>query len=154
MDVQSASKNLTGVQLTITGYDRDLWEERTNAMYKVSSELYLNAPTKSAQKQIVSEHGVRHSLLIQLPYFDIIRMHAIDPMHNLLLSTAKHMISVWIDENLLSKSALRKIASVAAKICVPRSSGRLPLKIESNFAGFTADQWKNILLSMPKGSFA
>ena len=71
-------------------------------------------------------------------------MHTIDPMHNLLLGTAKHMLSIWIDEKLISKSALIKIASVAAKICAKvRSNGRLPLKIESNFAGFTADQWKN-----------
>ena len=130
-------------KLDYSGYDRDSWEARTNAEYKVSSEHYLHAPTKTAKKQVVSEQGVRYSILVQLPYFDIIRMHTIDPMHNLLLGTAKHMLSVWMDEKLISKSALRKIANVAAKICVPRSNGRLPLKIESNFAGFTADQWKN-----------
>ena len=130
-------------KLDFSGYDRDLWEARTNENYILSSELYLHAPTKTAKQHVVSEHGVRYSLLVQLPYFDIIRMHAIDPMHNLLLGTAKHMLSVWIEEKLISKSTLRKIAGIATKICVPRSSGRLPLKIESNFAGFTADQWKN-----------
>ena len=100
----------TEMKLDFSGYDRDSWEARTNAEYKVSSELYLHAPTKTAKKQVVSERGVRYSILVQLPYFDIIRMHTIniDPMHNLLLGTAKHMLSIWMDEILISKSALKK----------------------------------------------
>ncbi len=30
------------------------------------------------------------TLLLELPYYDIVRCHVIDPMHNLLLGTAKH----------------------------------------------------------------
>ena len=67
------------------------------------------------------------------------------------------MLSIWMDEKLISKSSLKKIVSVAATICVPRSNGRLSLKIESNFAKFAADQLKKMdhnILCMPKRSIA
>ena len=64
------------------------------------------------------------------------------------------MLSIWMDEKLISKSSLKKIVSVAAMICVPRSNGRLSLKIESNFAKFAADQLDHNILCMPKRSIA
>ena len=33
-------------------------------------------------------------MLLELPYFDVVRMCTIDPRHNLLLSTAKHVMEV------------------------------------------------------------
>ena len=85
----------------------------------------------------------RYSLLIQLPYFNIVRMHVIDLMHNLLLGTPKHMMNIWIQDNILSKSQLNDVSKVAALISVPRCIGRIPSKIASSFAGLSADQWKN-----------
>ena len=35
--------------------------------------------------------GCRYSVLVDLPYFDPIRMLLIDPMHNLYMGTAKHI---------------------------------------------------------------
>ena len=64
-------------------------------------------------------------------------------MHNLFLGTAKHVMQVWMDKGILTKSHCEVIEHIAAKIKTPRDVGRLPLKISSSFAGFTADQWRN-----------
>ena len=39
--------------------------------------------------------SVRYSELLRLPYFDIVRYHCLDVMHNLMLGTAKHMMNIW-----------------------------------------------------------
>ena len=36
-----------------------------------------------------------YSVLFQLPYYDAIRFALIDPMHNLLLRSAKHVLKTW-----------------------------------------------------------
>ena len=126
-----------------SGYDRDSWELHTRDSYYSRSEQYLRAPTKTMQKAVVSDHGVRCSIFTQLPYFNIVRMHVIYPMHNVLLGTPKHMTNVWIEQNILSKAQLNNISSMSSKINVPRCIGWLPSKIASSFSGFTADQWKN-----------
>ena len=50
------------------------------------------------------EQGCRYSALLELQYFDLVRMLVIDPMHNMLLGTGKRMIHVWIDQALIIKA--------------------------------------------------
>jgi len=38
--------------------------------------------------------GVGIQYMLELPYFDPIQMCIVDPMHNLLLGTARHIMSV------------------------------------------------------------
>ena len=126
-----------------SGYDQDTWDLRSNSDYKIQSEQYLQAATKIAKKNIVTQFGVRYSVLVKLPYFDIIRMHVVYPMHNFLLGTTKHMMHVWTEMNIISKADLDTIANTALKMNVPRCVGQLPNKIASSFSGFTEDQWRN-----------
>ena len=70
-------------------------------------------------------------------------MHVIDPMHNLLLGTPKHMMHIWTQNDIISKAQFDTISKTAAKINVPRCAGRIPSKIASSFSGFPADQWRN-----------
>lgn len=51
-----------------------------------------------------SELGCRYSILLELPYFDAPKMLALDPMHNLFLGSAKHMIRIWIRKGLIGSS--------------------------------------------------
>ena len=125
-------------KLDYSVFDRDTWELRTRDSYKLQSEQYLRATTKTMKQQVVSDYGVRYSILAQLPYFNIVRMHVIDPMHNVL-----HMMNLWMEQNILSKTQLKNISNMSSRINVPRCIGRLPSKIASSFSGFTADQWKN-----------
>ena len=49
--------------------------------------MYQNTTTVKRQQEL---EGCRYSVLLDLPYFDPVRMTIIDPMHNLYLGTAKH----------------------------------------------------------------
>ena len=101
---------------------------------------YLGAKTSS---QLLSKNGVRYSLLLELPYLDIVKFHTIDPMHNMLLGTAKHVIKTWIKNEIITPQKLQIIEERVSQIQSPYDVGRLPLKISSTFTGFTANQWLN-----------
>lgn len=69
-----------------------LTEVRNSVKHRQHADLYASALTVGHQPECLKNHGVRYSVLLQLPYFDIVRCHIIDPMHNLLLGTAKHVM--------------------------------------------------------------
>ena len=71
---------------------------------------------------------MRYSELLRLPYFDIIEFHIDDPMHNLLLETAKHITNLSKNLDLLTNDDLVDHIKVPAKL------GRIPHKISSNSA--------------------
>ena len=52
---------------------------------------------------------------------------------------------IWVDENILSLSQLKKIQETVNQFRVPTDLGQVPCKINSRegFSNFTADQWKN-----------
>lgn len=62
-------------------------------------------------------------------------------MHNLFLGTSKKMLTVWKDQGLISESGFHKLQEQMDEIIPPATVGRLPLKISSQFLGFTAEQW-------------
>jgi len=49
-------------------------------------------------------------------------------MHNLMLGTSKHMLSVWISEGILTDLKLKIIEEVVEQIKCPQRTGRLPTK--------------------------
>ena len=132
-------------KLDFSGYERHDWEPRTHGLHLIHAKKYLEASTKSEQTKLVSSNGVRYSALLILPYFDIVRMHVVDPMHNLLLGTAKRMMEMWttVDPQIITNTEFTHIHKVVSAIIVPKSVGRIPNTIGSSFAGFTADQWRN-----------
>jgi len=101
------------------------------------------AEDSQSQKGIEKEFGSRYSILLELPYWDPIRLAVVDLMHNLFLGTAKRVMKIWVEKDCITKQQFKKIEYTVSKIITPRSVGRLPLKIASGFSGFTADQWKN-----------
>ena len=70
-------------------------------------------------------------------------MCIIDPMHNLLLGTSKHMMNVWLSLKLIETKHLFEIQQVVDNFATPSDVGRIPSKIASGFSGFTAEQWRN-----------
>lgn len=70
-------------------------------MKKASSPTERQAPTRRM--------GVSWSVLCRLPYFDIVKCHLIDPMHNLYLGTAKHIVKIWKDKGLIKQEHLNVI---------------------------------------------
>lgn len=88
---------------------------------------------------------------MHLPYFDCVRFTIVDPMHNLFLGSAKHIMqNIWLSSpNFLPNDGqLKKIQDKVDNVRFPLSLGRLPNKISISFGGFTADQWKTWTLVM------
>jgi len=132
--------------LNFSGFDRDQWPPRTSAEHKklARDTLFETTPTSTQAK--CSEYGARYSVLHELEYFDCIRFFVIDPMHNLYLGTAKHMMkNVWLNEEspLINSEDFKKMQETVDSMITPQDIGRIPGKIEHSFGGFTADQWQN-----------
>jgi hypothetical protein len=127
-----------------SGFDRSSWTPRSVSKHRADAEIILHCTQKTRRAQLESEKGCRYSVLLKLPYFDPIRMSIIDPMHNLYLGTAKRIINyIWLETGLLTKKDLSVVQDRVNSVCVPPTVGRIPLKIASSFAGFTANQFQN-----------
>ena len=79
-----------GEKADYTGTDRNSWIPCTLQLHREYAEKHKDSKFRAKQKEIEREHGLRYSVLLELPYFDVVRYSVIDPMHNLLLGTAKH----------------------------------------------------------------
>lgn len=110
------------------------------------SELYLAASTKTEQKQIEFEHGIRYTELNRLPYYDPIKCHLVDPMHCLLLGVAKHTLKVWIEVGNLKESSLEKIDQRLKEVKFPPGYCTLPSAISSAFHSMKSDEYKTWVL--------
>ena len=126
-----------------SGFDRSTWPRRTIQEQKKNSKEWKLAKTQAQRIKIEREYGVRYTELTRLPYFDSVRFTVVDPMHNVLLGTAKLIITLWKEKNILSKEDFAAIQSQVDQFILPPDTGRIPHKIESGFSSFTADQWKN-----------
>ena len=127
------------------GFDCD-WTARDIDSHKQYASQYQTANTNSDQKKIMRESGVKYSELLRIPYFDIVRLHVIDPMHNIFLGLAKHTIKVWKEKGILQATHFVQLQQKMDTIIPPTKIGRIPRKLESNFSSFTADEWKNWIL--------
>ena len=67
------------------GFNRENWEKRTDEDHRTCVERINACRTKTEREKMESELGVRYSTLLELLYYDAIRMPVIDPMHNLFL---------------------------------------------------------------------
>ena len=132
-----------GEKADFSGFDREEWPTRSLETHKLFAYQHRSAPNKTAQKQIEREQGCRYSVLLELPYFDPLRMCIIDPMHNLLLGTARHILSVWKELKIVTKEHFESIQSKVDSFTTPDDVGRIPTKISSGFSGFKAEQWRN-----------
>ncbi len=89
-----------------SNFDRSTWISRTNEHHRTVAKRLCECRTQGQQQDIEQEFGIRYSVLLELPYFDAPRMCVIDPMHNLLLGTAKHIVDTWKETGVLNKKNL------------------------------------------------
>ena len=128
-----------GTKPDYSGYDTSVWHPRKLETHIAKAFAAKEAQTASAQLQIEQSYGVRYSVLLNLPYFDVIRYHVVDPMHALFLG-----IKVWKDLDIIT------LQEKVDNMTPPPKVGRIPRKIQSGFSAFTADEWKNwIVLYSP-----
>ena len=133
-----------------SGFDTSIWPSRDLTTHKAKAYTSKEASTASAQIKIEQSYGIRYSVLLSLPYFDVIRHHVVDPMHALFLGIAKHTVKVWRDLDIITLDHLSIMQEKVDNMIPPPKVGRIPRKIQSGFMAFTADEWKNwIVLYSP-----
>ena len=96
-----------------SGFDRSLWPARSNNAHRAAIEDINNKPNKTQRNQAESKYGCRYSSLLKLEYFDPVRMVVVDPMHNLFLGSAKHLMKVlWSKHDIISEAMLLQMQDV------------------------------------------
>lgn len=81
-----------GLARNRSNFDCSTWRKRTNATHRASVREILKCNTKTAREAKESSEGCRFSALLNLPYFDPVRMTVIDGMHNIFLGSAKYFV--------------------------------------------------------------
>lgn len=130
-----------GEKPNFSGYDCQNWLPRDNTTHKEKGSAYKSAPTASARKEILRSYGAKYSELFKLPYFDVVRYHVINPMHNIFLGIAKHTMKVWKDLNLLNVKSYTVLQGRVDSVIPPPKIERIPRKLSAGFASFTAEEW-------------
>ena len=75
---------------------------QTNEERRSEAQEILLEETYQGQQEKETKYGTHYTQLMQLECFDCIRFTIIDPMHNLFLGTAKHMVkNVWLPNKIL-----------------------------------------------------
>ena len=129
-----------------SGYEVDTWEPRQTSLHRVHATKIKEAKHVTAEEALQSKHGLRYSVLLDLPYFDVVRYHTVDPMHNLFLGIGKKTTKTWVKLNILTDRKLKEIQAKIDSMNPPPNIGRIPRKISSGFSSFTADEWKHWIL--------
>ena len=135
-----------GAKPNFSGYHCQNWLPRDNTNQKKRGLAFKNAPTASARKELLRSYGAKYSEIFQLPYFDVVRHHVIDPMHNIFLGIAKHTTKVWKELNILNVKMYTVLQKKVDSLIPPPKLGRIPRKLCAGFASFTAEEWKNWIL--------
>lgn len=129
-----------------SGFIREEWILRThNECFKYGMQ-HKHAKTAAEQLNIEKTYGVRYTALLGLPYYNAVNFCVIDPMHNILLGSAKTFTKLWKERSAFND--FETIQSAVDQFVVPSGIGRLPRKIVggNGFANFKAEEWKNWIL--------
>ena len=131
-----------GEKKDYSGFNRLAWPRRSKASHNAHSRKLKNSSCKSEYDELSKKYGINYSVLTTLDYFDAVRFHVIDPMHNLFLGIAKKTWKIW-KENMFNKQQLADIDRKIKEMNVGSDVGRVGSKISANYGTFTAQEWKN-----------
>ena len=136
-----------GLKPNYSGYDCNNWVPRDITTHRTNAFAHYCAATATERNDIERSYGSKYSELLNLPFFDIVRYHVVDPMHNIFLGIAKHSLKTWKDLHIIDdKKDYAVIQEKVDSMNPPFKLGRIPRKIGSGFASFTADEWKYWIL--------
>lgn len=71
----------------------------------------------------------------------------IDPMHNLLLGSAKTFVKTWVQTSSVSGNLVH-IQKVVDAFVTPSGFGQLPRKVENGFSNFKAEELDTLLCAL------
>ena len=120
--------------------------DRSVEEHRQLAELHKNALTISHKKDIEKDYGAKYTELLRLPYYDPIKRHLIDPMHNLLLGSAKNVFECWIEKGFLKEKYLEEIDQLIQEIPILSNVGRVAGSVLISFKSFKAEELKNWVL--------
>ena len=79
-----------------SGFNRQTWPKRSRKAHLEATQHLKHCKSESQCHTLESQFGYRYTAFLDLPYFEPHRMLAVDPMHNLFLGTAKHVLNaIW-----------------------------------------------------------
>ncbi|EDR11390.1 uncharacterized protein LACBIDRAFT_323939 [Laccaria bicolor S238N-H82] len=136
-------------------FQKNGFRTRTDAEHRKAGEKYAHLKSASAREDFVKQYAARWSEFARLPYFDLVRMIVIDPMHNLLLGLVKtHFYHIWVQGKILRKTKeLRALHNILSNFSMPAYLGRLQSLVGIPTGGsLTADQW--LLMAVVVGPIA
>ena len=128
-----------------SGFDRENWIAREHGDCVHVGMQHKHGKTAKERSGLEKRYGVRYTVLLTLPYYNAVSFCMIDPMHNLLLGSAKTFTKLWIQHS-CQPCAFATIQRAVDAFVTPSGIGRLPGKVESGFSNFKAEQWKNWIL--------
>jgi hypothetical protein len=74
----------------------EAWEPRSHEEHRMLAFEWRDAPSEARRAKITSEHGIRYSEFLRLPYLDPIRSLCVDPMHAFFLRIlSRHCQDIW-----------------------------------------------------------
>lgn len=86
----------TVVKDDINNIDHHGWEEIPLRLHKRRALAWKNAATEKDQARLFEKYGVRWSVLLELPYWDLKAFTTIDTMHTALLGNFhRHCTEIW-----------------------------------------------------------
>ncbi|KAA1479800.1 hypothetical protein DENSPDRAFT_789577 [Dentipellis sp. KUC8613] len=74
----------------IGNLDCDSWGQRTSEEYRRWAFRWRDAESESIRAKITTEHGVRYSELLRLPYWNPVENTVVDTLHALFLGNFQH----------------------------------------------------------------
>jgi hypothetical protein len=84
----------------ITNFDSKSWPRRNTPDHRKWACNSRDAKSIKEKEEIFNDHGVRYSALLELQYWDIVSLHCVDSMHNLLLGLLSwHCKRLWAMED-------------------------------------------------------
>ncbi|KAF8119204.1 hypothetical protein EV363DRAFT_1400949 [Boletus edulis] len=122
---------------------RNDWEQLSHA------DRSLRATTKVAKKNILDTHGVRPSILNDLPGWLPSRRSPIDFMHNFYALVKRFVYDVLTAGHLLDASGWVLYEATINSIIWPSGIGRLPRNLNDDHALPKADQWRRLSNILP-----
>lgn len=110
MGCNKCMKQFEGIigQKNYGGFNVREWVKRDKDSHMKKVKEIMKSKTKTKREELEKRYGVRYSVLLELEYFDPIRMTIIDPMHDLFLGTAKRMMTLWKDKQIFCLIILKK----------------------------------------------
>jgi len=96
--------------------------------HRAQGDIYATLKTQTAKNAHIKDHASRYSALSLLPYFDLVCMTVIDPMHTLFLGLVKtQWYDIWVKQEILRpKKELQAFHGLLSLCEIPSFTGRLP----------------------------